>query len=78
MFSIYLSFDSQKKILMIKDNGIGMDKNDFIEYLGMIVKLGMKSFLSVLSGDKKKDSVLIGQFGVGFYLVFMVVSKIVV
>lgn len=45
---------------MIKDNGIGMDKNDFIEYLGMIVKLGMKNFLSVLSGDKKKDSVLIG------------------
>ncbi|MFP6251368.1 molecular chaperone HtpG [Helicobacter pylori] len=76
--SIYLSFDSQKKTLTIKDNGIGMDKNDLIEHLGTIAKSGTKSFLSALSGDKKKDSVLIGQFGVGFYSAFMVASKIVV
>ncbi|GAA7889006.1 molecular chaperone HtpG [Helicobacter pylori] len=76
--SIHLSFDSQKKTLTIKDNGIGMDKNDLIEHLGTIAKSGTKSFLSTLSGDKKKDSVLIGQFGVGFYSAFMVASKIVV
>ncbi|GAA7243068.1 molecular chaperone HtpG [Helicobacter pylori] len=76
--SIHLSFDSQKKTLTIKDNGIGMDKNDLIEHLGTIAKSGTKSFLSALSGDKKKDSVLIGQFGVGFYSAFMVASKIVV
>ncbi|WP_154421037.1 molecular chaperone HtpG [Helicobacter pylori] len=76
--SIYLSFDSQKKTLTIKDNGIGMDKNDLIEHLGTIAKSGTKSFLSALSGDKKKDSALIGQFGVGFYSAFMVASKIVV
>ncbi|GAA7699816.1 molecular chaperone HtpG [Helicobacter pylori] len=76
--SIHLSFDSQKKTLTIKDNGIGMDKNDLIEHLGTIAKSGTKSFLSALSGDKKKDSALIGQFGVGFYSVFMVASKIVV
>ncbi|GAA8009165.1 molecular chaperone HtpG [Helicobacter pylori] len=75
---IHLSFDSQKKTLTIKDNGIGMDKNDLIEHLGTIAKSGTKSFLSTLSGDKKKDSVLIGQFGVGFYSAFMVASKIVV
>ncbi|WQZ51805.1 molecular chaperone HtpG [Helicobacter pylori] len=75
---IHLSFDSQKKTLTIKDNGIGMDKNDLIEHLGTIAKSGTKSFLSALSGDKKKDSVLIGQFGVGFYSAFMVASKIVV
>ncbi|GAA7369802.1 molecular chaperone HtpG [Helicobacter pylori] len=76
--SIHLSFDSQKKTLTIKDNGIGMDKNDLIEHLGTIAKSGTKSFLSALSGDKKKDSTLIGQFGVGFYSAFMVASKIVV
>ncbi len=76
--SIHLSFDSQKKTLTIKDNGIGMDKNDLIEHLGTIAKSGTKSFLNALSGDKKKDSALIGQFGVGFYSAFMVASKIVV
>ncbi|EQL65950.1 heat shock protein Hsp90 [Helicobacter pylori FD703] len=76
--SIHLSFDGQKKTLTIKDNGIGMDKNDLIEHLGTIAKSGTKSFLSALSGDKKKDSALIGQFGVGFYSAFMVASKIVV
>ncbi|GAA9473761.1 molecular chaperone HtpG [Helicobacter pylori] len=76
--SIHLSFDSQKKTLTIKDNGIGMDKNDLIEHLGTIAKSGTKSFLSALSGDKKKDSALIGQFGVGFYSAFMVAGKIVV
>ncbi|WQS40321.1 molecular chaperone HtpG [Helicobacter pylori] len=76
--SIYLSFDSQKKTLTIKDNGIGMDKSDLIDHLGTIAKSGTKSFLSALSGDKKKDSALIGQFGVGFYSAFMVASKIVV
>lgn len=55
-----------------------MDKNDLIEHLGTIAKSGTKSFLSTLSGDKKKDSALIGQFGVGFYSAFMVASKIVV
>ncbi|AFI04037.1 molecular chaperone HtpG [Helicobacter cetorum] len=76
--SIHLSFDSEKKTLTIKDNGIGMDKNDLIEHLGTIAKSGTKSFLNALSGDKKKDSALIGQFGVGFYSAFMVASKIVV
>ncbi|NHB22962.1 molecular chaperone HtpG [Helicobacter pylori] len=76
--SIHLSFDSQKKTLTIKDNGIGMDKSDLIDHLGTIAKSGTKSFLSALSGDKKKDSALIGQFGVGFYSAFMVASKIVV
>ena len=75
---IDIDFDSDKKTLRIKDNGIGMDEQDLINHLGTIAKSGTKSFLASLSGDKKKDSALIGQFGVGFYSAFMVADKIVV
>lgn len=75
---IEISFDAEKNTLTISDNGIGMNEQDLIENLGTIAKSGTKNFLSKLSGDKKKDSVLIGQFGVGFYAAFMVASKIIV
>lgn len=75
---IDISFESEKNILTISDSGIGMNEQDLIENLGTIAKSGTKNFLSKLSGDKKKDSALIGQFGVGFYSAFMVASKIIV
>ena len=75
---ITISFDSEKKILKIADNGIGMNEDDLNNHLGTIAKSGTKSFLENLSGDKKKDSNLIGQFGVGFYSSFMVADKVVV
>ncbi|MDY5616866.1 MAG: molecular chaperone HtpG [Helicobacter sp.] len=75
---IEISFDAEENTLTISDNGIGMNEQDLIENLGTIAKSGTKNFLSKLSGDKKKDSALIGQFGVGFYAAFMVASKIIV
>ena len=62
----FLNTDKEKTIT-IEDNGIGMDKEDLVQSLGTIARSGTKKFLEQLSGDSKKDSNLIGQFGVGFY-----------
>ncbi|MGP1580065.1 MAG: molecular chaperone HtpG [Wolinella sp.] len=75
---IDITFDEEKKTLSITDTGIGMNESDLVEHLGTIAKSGTKSFVAKLSGDKKRDSQLIGQFGVGFYSAFMVADKIVV
>ncbi|MGN0905580.1 MAG: molecular chaperone HtpG [Bullifex sp.] len=73
---IDITFDSDAKTLTIKDNGIGMDEKDLNENLGTIASSGTKKFLANLTEDAKKDSNLIGQFGVGFYAAFMVASKV--
>ena len=75
---IDISYDEKKGVLSVADSGIGMNEEELIQNLGTIAKSGTKSFLNALSGDKKKDSALIGQFGVGFYSSFMVASKVVV
>lgn len=73
---INISFDEKDKSLTIVDNGIGMNEDDMINSIGTIAKSGTKSFVEALTGDAKKDSNLIGQFGVGFYSVFMVAEKV--
>lgn len=68
--------EENHKVLTLTDNGIGMNDKDLEESLGTIARSGTKNFLSQLSGDEAKDSNLIGQFGVGFYSVFMVADKV--
>lgn len=75
---INISIDKDEKTITIRDNGIGMNREDLQENLGTIAKSGTQGFLNQLSGDSKKDSQLIGQFGVGFYSCFMVADKITV
>jgi molecular chaperone HtpG len=73
---IDLELDEQKQTLTIADTGIGMNEEDLVSHLGTIARSGTKNFLAQLSADAKKDSNLIGQFGVGFYSVFMVADRV--
>jgi molecular chaperone HtpG len=73
---ININIDEEDNSLTIGDNGLGMNEEDLMNNLGTIAKSGTKSFVESLTGDAKKDSNLIGQFGVGFYSVFMVSEKV--
>ncbi|MDR2730543.1 MAG: molecular chaperone HtpG [Treponema sp.] len=73
---IDILFDKEAKTLTISDNGIGMNEADLIDSLGTIARSGTRVFLEKLAEDAKKDSNLIGQFGVGFYSAFMVSDNI--
>jgi molecular chaperone HtpG len=73
---IFVKLDKEDNSLTIGDNGIGMNEEDLMNHLGTIAKSGTKAFMESLTGDAKKDSNLIGQFGVGFYSVFMVSDQV--
>ena len=73
---INVTIDDQDGSLTIADNGLGMNEEDLIANLGTIANSGTKKFVEQMTGDAKKDSNLIGQFGVGFYSVFMVADKV--
>lgn len=75
---IWVDVDEQAKTITVRDNGIGMDKEEAMQHLGTIARSGTKEFLATLTGDQARDSKLIGQFGVGFYSSFIVADQVIV
>lgn len=73
---VELAVDKSARTLTIRDNGVGMSREEVIANIGTIARSGTKEFLGKLSGDQAKDSALIGQFGVGFYSAFIVADKV--
>jgi molecular chaperone HtpG len=73
---IEVTYDKGRREIRVIDNGIGMSRDEVIANIGTIARSGTKEFLSRLTGDQKKDALLIGQFGVGFYSSFTVADRV--
>ncbi len=73
---ITVEFNQDEKVVIVRDNGIGMNRDEVIANIGTIAKSGTKQFLESLTGDEKQDANMIGQFGVGFYSSFIVADKV--
>ena len=73
---IRIAVDEDAGTITISDNGIGMSRDEAVANLGTIAKSGTAEFLAKLSGDRKKDAALIGQFGVGFYSAFIAADEV--
>ncbi len=73
---ITVDFDKEARTVTIRDNGIGMSRQEVIDNIGTIASSGTRKFLEKLTGDQAKDSQMIGQFGVGFYASFIVADKV--
>jgi len=76
--AIHVDFDKDARTVTIRDNGVGMDRQEVIDNIGTIAKSGTRRFFESLTGDQAKDAQLIGQFGVGFYSAFIVADKVTV
>jgi molecular chaperone HtpG len=73
---ITIEGDPKAGTVTIRDNGVGMTRDEAIANLGTIARSGTAQFFKSLSGDQQKASQLIGQFGVGFYSAFIVAERV--
>jgi len=73
---VFIGIDKQARTITVRDNGIGMSRQEVIDNIGTIAKSGTVEFLKTLSGDQARDARLIGQFGVGFYSAFIVADRV--
>lgn len=73
---IWVSYDKDARTLTVRDNGVGMTRQEVTDNIGTIAKSGTAQFLEALTGDQAKDAHLIGQFGVGFYSAFIVADRV--
>lgn len=74
--AITVDYDKDQHTITIRDNGIGMNRDEVMSNIGTIARSGTKDFIDSLTGDQKKDSQMIGQFGVGFYSAFIVAERV--
>jgi molecular chaperone HtpG len=75
-FGVWVESDTKANTITVRDNGVGLTRDDAVNHLGTIAKSGTAEFFSKLTGDAQKDSQLIGQFGVGFYSAFIVADRV--
>lgn len=75
---IWVDYDAPARTVSVRDNGIGMTREEVVRQLGTIARSGTGEFLTQLNGEQRKDANLIGQFGVGFYSAFIVADRVVV
>jgi molecular chaperone HtpG len=73
---IHVSYDQAARTITVRDNGIGMARDEVVQQIGTIAKSGTREFLQSLTGDQQRDANLIGQFGVGFYSAFVVADRV--
>ena len=75
---IDVSWDEAARTVTVRDNGVGMTRDEVVANIGTIASSGTRRFLEAMSGEQKADARLIGQFGVGFYSAFVVADKVTV
>jgi len=75
---IDVSWDPDARTITVRDNGVGMSRDEVVANIGTIASSGTRRFLEAMSGAQKADARLIGQFGVGFYSAFVVADKVTV
>ena len=73
---VYVAVDAEARTITVRDNGIGMSRDEVVDNIGTIARSGTRRFLESLSGDREQDAHLIGQFGVGFYSAFLVADRV--